>query len=91
MNKTKLLAIIFGAICVTPVFAESDETSYWNQFRGAHGDGTSQAAHLPVEFTETNNVRWKTAIHGKGWSSPVVLGKQIWLTTAREETGTRTG
>ncbi len=36
-------------------------------------------------FSETKNVRWKTAIHGKGYSSPVVWGKQVWLTTARED------
>ena len=40
---------------------------------------------LPVEFSETKNVRWKTVIHGKGYSSPVVWGNQVWLTTARED------
>ena len=39
----------------------------------------------PRKWSETENVRWKTAIHGKGWSSPVVLNNQIWLTTAPED------
>ncbi|SVD87128.1 uncharacterized protein METZ01_LOCUS439982, partial [marine metagenome] len=40
--------------------------SHWNQFRGPGGDGRSLATDLPVAFSETKNVRWKTAIHGKG-------------------------
>ena len=58
---------------------------YWNQFRGPNGDGKALATNLPVEFSETKNIRWKTPIHDKGWSSPVVWGDQIWLTTALED------
>jgi outer membrane protein assembly factor BamB len=54
----------------------------WPQFRGPDGNGVSTATGLPVKWSETENVRWKTAIHGRAWSSPVVLGRQIWLTTA---------
>ncbi|MYF99236.1 PQQ-like beta-propeller repeat protein [Candidatus Poribacteria bacterium] len=55
----------------------------WNQFRGPNGDGTTTASNLPIEFGEKKNLRWKTPIHDKGYSSPVVWEKQIWLTTAR--------
>jgi outer membrane protein assembly factor BamB len=54
----------------------------WPQFRGPTADGHSDAASLPLKWSETENVKWKTPIHGKGWSSPVVWGDQIWLTTA---------
>jgi outer membrane protein assembly factor BamB len=57
----------------------------WPQFRGPNGDGVADAKTLPTMWSETENVRWKTAIHDKGWSSPVVLGDQIWLTTAKEK------
>lgn len=57
----------------------------WTQFRGPTGQGVSDATGLPLKWSETENVRWKTAIHGKAWSSPVVLGEQIWLTTATED------
>jgi hypothetical protein len=63
----------------------SENKDYWNQFRGSNGDGKSVAKNLPVEFSETKNVRWKTPIHDQGWSSPVVWGDQIWLTTGRED------
>lgn len=45
----------------------------------------SDATGLPLKWSETENVRWKTPIHGKAWSSPVVWGEQIWLTTATED------
>ena len=56
----------------------------WPEFRGPYGDGRSDATNLPLTWSETENVRWKTAIHDKGWSSPVVWGNQVWLTTATE-------
>ena len=54
----------------------------WPEFRGPRGDGSSTATDLPVTWSETENVKWKTPVHGKGWSSPVIWGDQIWLTTA---------
>ena len=56
--------------------------SNWPQFRGPTGDGKTDAANLPLTWSETSNVKWKTAIHGRGWSSPVIWDKQIWMTTA---------
>ncbi len=57
----------------------------WPQFRGPTGDGHSTAKAPATTWTDTDNVVWKTKIHDKGWSSPVVLGDQVWLTTATEE------
>ncbi|MEA3213748.1 MAG: outer membrane protein assembly factor BamB [Chthoniobacter sp.] len=58
---------------------------HWPQFRGPSGDGHSDATGLPVQFGEGEHVKWKTAIHGKGWSSPVIWGAQVWLTTATDD------
>src|SRR5689334_2384132 len=63
----------------------------WPQFRGPTQQGHSDSAGLPVEWSESRNVRWKTAIPGRGWSSPVVLGRQVWLTTATDLPGTGGG
>lgn len=60
----------------------------WPQFRGPTGDGLatvpgdSQTRGLPVRWSETENVAWKTAIPYQGWSTPVVMDGQVWLTTA---------
>jgi outer membrane protein assembly factor BamB len=57
----------------------------WPQFRGPTGDGHSDAKGLPVAWSETEHIKWKVPIHDKGWSSPVIWGDQIWLTTAKED------
>ncbi len=59
--------------------------SDWPEFRGPTGQGHSNERGLPVEWSETQNLRWKTAIPGRGWSSPAIQGNRIWLTTATEE------
>jgi outer membrane protein assembly factor BamB len=74
--------LIFLAAMAPDTTAQEE---HWNQFRGPNGDGTSVAKNLPSEFSETNNVRWKTPIHDVGWSSPVVWDGQVWLTTARDD------
>lgn len=59
--------------------------AFWPQFRGPTGDGhATQVANLPTHWSETENIRWRTEIPGKAWSSPVVWGDTIWVTTASE-------
>ena len=55
---------------------------HWPQFRGPTQDGHSDVTGLPINWSETRGVKFKTPLPGEGWSSPVVWGKQVWLTTA---------
>ncbi len=77
-----ILAVVF---MVGPAWAD------WPQFRGPTGDGlvtapgSAEKIGLPVRWSETENVRWKTPIPHMGWSTPVVMNGQIWLTAATEE------
>lgn len=63
----------------------------WPEFRGPFANGHATAAEdakpagLPLRWSETENVKWKTPIPYCGWSTPVVMGGQVWLTTATEE------
>ncbi|HEV8541399.1 MAG TPA: PQQ-binding-like beta-propeller repeat protein [Verrucomicrobiae bacterium] len=57
----------------------------WPEFRGPTGQGMVAAKSLPLNWTEETNVRWKTAIHGRAWSSPVIDGNRIWLSSANEK------
>ena len=57
----------------------------WNQFRGPHGNGHGDAAGLPVQWSDTENVAWKVAIPHQGWSTPLIFENQVWLTTATED------
>ncbi len=58
--------------------------SQWSQWRGPAGLGVIDNAGVPLEWSEAKNVLWKTAIEGRGHSSPVVWGNRIFLTTAIE-------
>lgn len=58
----------------------------WSQFRGNTGMGeASHAANLPVEWSETQNVAWKTEIPSIGWSTPVAMDGKLWLSGATKE------
>lgn len=52
----------------------------WNQFRGPTGMGTTDATGLPVRWSQTEGVVWKTALPGAGASSPVTFGDRVYLT-----------
>ncbi len=74
-----LTLLVFALPCSLPA-----EQANWPEFRGPAGDGRADAAKLPLAIDQSV-VQWQTPIHGKGWSSPVVWGNQIWLTTATED------
>jgi outer membrane protein assembly factor BamB len=54
----------------------------WPQWRGPLGTGVAPAANPPVTWSDNKNIRWKTALPGKGHSTPIVWGERIFLTTA---------
>lgn len=64
--------------------ASVSRAAEWKQFRGPDGQGHADVRNLPLKWSETENVQWKTAVPGRGWSSPVFADDTIWLTTASE-------
>jgi len=56
----------------------------WPQWRGPSGQGVSEEKNLPNTWNSGSNIKWKTAIPGRGHSSPIVWGNRIFLTTAIE-------
>ncbi|MCI0490313.1 MAG: PQQ-binding-like beta-propeller repeat protein [Blastocatellia bacterium] len=74
------MKVLLFLLLSVPVFAQD-----WPQFRGPTGQGISTERGLPQKWSETENVKWKVAIPGTGWSSPAIQGDRIWLTTATEE------
>jgi outer membrane protein assembly factor BamB len=77
LSAMKLIPLLLCAVAIPGFAAEN-----WPQFRGPAGDGHTDGKGLPVEFGEENKVKWKAPTHGKAWSSPVVWGNEVWLTTA---------
>ena len=65
--------------------ASSDGAASWPEFRGPHGNGHAEIPKLPLTWSETNNVKWKTAIPGEGWSSPVIDQGTVWMQTALDD------
>ncbi|MFC1693564.1 PQQ-binding-like beta-propeller repeat protein, partial [Candidatus Latescibacterota bacterium] len=61
---------------------DADALSYWPQWRGPLGTGAAPKGNPPVEWSEQQNIRWKTALPGPGFSTPAVWGNDIYLTAA---------
>jgi outer membrane protein assembly factor BamB len=72
-----VFALVAGAVC--------EAAENWPEFRGPGGQGHAVERGLPVTWSESENVAWKTQVPGTGWSSPVIAGGRVWLTTATGE------
>ena len=77
-----LVVVVMMLSCET---ASASENGNWPDWRGPTGQGLSDATDLPMKWSETKNIMWKTPIHDLGYSTPVVWGDQIWLTTATKK------
>ena len=73
------LSLVFA---LTGLAAQAED---WPQFRGPTGQGHSTERNLPLAWSESKNVAWKALVAGRGWSSPVVVGGRVWLTSAVRE------
>lgn len=81
-QTTWILAVVAAALLAVPHSQCLSAADNWPQFRGPTCQGHADDADIPTTWSETKNVAWKTPIHGRGWSSPVVWGDRVWLTTA---------
>lgn len=57
----------------------------FTQFRGPNGNGHISSTRIPLHWSETQNITWKTPIPHRGWSTPVVADGKVWLTTATDD------
>src|SRR4051812_9133353 len=80
------LLLALAAVCSSGVRAD------WPEFRGPSANGwvpvqtaSNKQLDFPLTWSETENIRWKTAIPERGWSTPVVLNGEVWLSTATED------
>jgi outer membrane protein assembly factor BamB len=83
ISRRQLVPLLAGLL-FAPLSAATD----WPAFRGPWGDGQVSApgeprpSGLPLTWSETENVVWKTAISDRGWSTPAIMAGQVWLTNA---------
>lgn len=79
MNQMLRVAAVLLA---APAISQAQD---WPQFRGPEGQGVSKVTAAPVKWSESSeNIKWRLPIDGLGWSSPVIAGTHLWLTTATE-------
>jgi outer membrane protein assembly factor BamB len=78
ISKNALLSAAGLALALSNNVAAAD----WPEFRGSNAQGYSEATNLPLTWSPTAGLAWKAAVAGVGWSSPVVIGERIYLTSA---------
>lgn len=79
-QHSRFLSTLLLTVALSSIASAADT---WPEFRGPGAQGHA-ATTVPLTWSATENVVWKTPIAGKGWSSPVIAGERIWMTTAIE-------
>jgi len=83
-RQSRVVAFLVTASLLVVSVSVGAQTSNWPQWRGPNGAGVSSEAGLPTQWSPTINIRWKTAIFGRGHSSPIVWNNRIFLTSSIE-------
>src|SRR5437762_2471181 len=79
-------ALAPGLLIVAAITNRTLAQDAWPQFRGPNSAGISTNAGLPSEWGTSQNIRWKVPLSGVAWSSPVIWGNRIFVTTAVPDT-----
>ncbi|MEW6157657.1 MAG: PQQ-binding-like beta-propeller repeat protein [Verrucomicrobiota bacterium] len=79
ISKRFPLALLVASLCGLVAVAAADD--HWPQFRGPNAAGIGMHPNVPDRWSATENVAWKTALPGRSWSSPIVWGNRVFVTT----------
>src|SRR5260370_20681758 len=78
----KSCGCFFGGFLLLAWSASLAHAGDWPQFRGPNGSATSKEKDLPAAWGADKNVAWKAKLPGYGWSSPIIWGDKVFVTTA---------
>ena len=81
MSTKGFFAVGLGLLLL-PAFGRGGD---WPQFRGPGGNGVAADEKAPTKWDTDHNIKWKAAIPGIGWSSPVIIGDKVFITTATSD------
>ena len=81
-RRAVLMAACLVAACLCATASEPEQLGHWPQFRGTNGAGVADSSSLPTRWSTTDNVAWAAELPGRGWSSPIVWGDRVYVTTA---------
>jgi len=82
-NKQLIATLLSLFLLSTGLWSQQDGS--WTHFRGSDLSGISYETGFPTTWNDSTNIAWKVRDPGKGWSSPLVYGNQVWFTTANQE------
>ena len=71
-----------GILVTMIIGLQAEETANWPQFRGSGARGVAKGKGLPTTWSTTENVKWCVPVPGRGWSSPVIWGDKVFLSSA---------
>ena len=80
----KIFLVVLAGTAVIAIAASGADRG-WPQFRGPDSNPVGTGAKLPERWSKTEDVEWASVIPGRGWSSPIVTGDRVFLTTAVTE------
>ncbi|MDA7597930.1 PQQ-binding-like beta-propeller repeat protein [bacterium] len=76
------IALFSSLTCQFVVHGQQAESEHWTEFRGPGSQGHAPNADVPLRWGGSQNIAWRTPVAGKAWSSPVVVGSRVFVTTA---------
>ncbi|UCG32572.1 MAG: PQQ-binding-like beta-propeller repeat protein, partial [Phycisphaerales bacterium] len=83
---SRVLCAVFAAgLTISTAVAQepnADRTRYWPQFRGPLGTGFAPHGDPPVKWSESENIRWKARLPGRGHATPIIWGDRVYAQTA---------
>ncbi|MCU0915467.1 MAG: PQQ-binding-like beta-propeller repeat protein [Planctomycetes bacterium] len=79
-RKTGFTGLLLISLLLTGLVRAED----WPCFRGPGGQGISAEKDVPTHWSATSGIRWRTAVPGEGWSSPIVCGDRVFATATLE-------
>ena len=82
MSHDLACSVVVAWLLALPVTAQDEPSHSWGQWRGPLGTGVAPDADPPTHWSETENIRWKTALPGVGYGAPIVFGERVFLTAA---------
>ena len=83
MRIVVLAFVAVVSVLISPAVGED-----WDQFRGASAGKLVSVSH-PMEWSAEENIAWSVPLEGSGWSSPIIVGDRIFLTSAVPEDGSK--
>ncbi len=79
------IRLMLSILTLSVMAASGARAEDWPCFRGPGRQGISQEKDAPTQWSASTNIRWKTPIPGEGWSSPIVSGDRVFVTTALDD------